>query len=64
MSGVRALRRQPVTVALSAAVLAMISNLAVNEPGTWCRCLLWCPSVVEVEDTTDKAVIHDFALAL
>jgi hypothetical protein len=32
MSGVRALRRQPVTVALSAAVLAMISNLAVNEP--------------------------------
>jgi hypothetical protein len=32
MSGVRALSGQPVTVELFAAVLAMISNLAVNEP--------------------------------
>ncbi len=32
MSGVRALSGQPVTVVLFAAVLAMISNLAVNEP--------------------------------
>lgn len=32
MSGVRALTGQPVTVVLFAAVLAMISNLAVNEP--------------------------------
>jgi hypothetical protein len=32
MSGVRALTGQPVTVELFAAVLAMISNLAVNEP--------------------------------
>lgn len=32
MSGVRALGGQPVTVVLFAAVLAMISNLAVNEP--------------------------------
>jgi hypothetical protein len=33
MSGVRALSGQPVTVVLLAAVLAMISNLAVDEPG-------------------------------
>ena len=32
MAGVRALSGQPVTVELFAAVLAMISNLAVNEP--------------------------------
>ncbi len=32
MSGVRALSGQPVTVELFAAVIAMISNLAVNEP--------------------------------
>ncbi len=32
MSGVRALSGQPVTVVLFAAVLAMISNLSVNEP--------------------------------
>jgi Cytochrome bd terminal oxidase subunit I/Fusaric acid resistance protein-like len=32
MSGVRAVSGQPVTVELFAAVLAMISNLAVNEP--------------------------------
>lgn len=32
MSGVRALAGQPVTVVLFAAVLAMISNLSVNEP--------------------------------
>ncbi len=34
MSGVRALTGEPVTVVLMAAVLSMISNLAVNEPDT------------------------------
>ena len=32
MAGVRALTGQPVTLLIFAAVLAMISNLAVNEP--------------------------------